>query len=1095
MGSPTDIQRSRIRRLLEQVIWPATHPASAPLAVSISRLPGEPVPPDDALSLTYSPLRVGEHWGGAWSTSWFRATGEIPEHFGSKHVVARVDLGYRAQVGFGGEGLVFERVGDGTRLVPRQGVNPKHDTIEVASSAEAGAPVEVILEAAANPGQRHGPLEWPMLMPDYEGAPLYRLRRFDLAVEDDAMMQVLYDWTVLTELVDALGADHRRSAEILDVLDSVALGVDLHDMTGTISEQRSRWESLLDRASGEHAHHVTAVGHAHIDSAWLWPVRETRRKCARTFSTVLRLMERYPELVFVCSQAQQHAWMEEHYPSLFAEMKEAVAAGRFEPVGSMWVEPDTNLPSGESLARQLIFGKRWFLDRYGVETVDCWLPDAFGYSGNLPQILQAGGVSRFFTQKLSWNDLDPFPHHTFWWEGIDGSRVLAHCPPTDTYNGEFDVAQLVEGERRYAQHAVSDRSLYVYGYGDGGGGPTEEMLERARRLQRCDPVPEVRLGTARGFFDAVEAEARERDAAADAAAVGSSRTSHSAGSGGLPVWTGEMYFERHRGVQTTQARGKLGNRRSEVLLREAELWAAAAFDVETAARAAESLAKAWQTVLLLQFHDILPGSSIHWVHDDALAAYGEVEEVAGDVIAEAAESLAARVEVPSGVQGSLGSVLVLNAATGRRSEPVAVDLGELGIPGVPVAALDARGGARPVQVLDSGIALVPAEVPGSGWSAVTLLGEAAEAAEATAVEDEHAVRVEGLTLSNGLVSVTIDEDGLISSLLDVETGREAIAPGARGNLFQLHHDLPNDFDAWDVDLGTFARAFDQVEAESVEVIEHGPVRAAIRVSRRIGRSSTLTQDVRLATGSRRVEFATEVRWEERHRMLKVAFPLAVRSPHATYEVQFGHVERPTHANTSWDVARFEVPAQRWAALDDGTFAVGLLNDCKYGYDVRANVMRLSLLRGPGWPDPEADAGVHRFSYAVVPSTGGTVAQIVAEAEAFNIPLRVVPVPVGGGERDRPSEGCVTAVEGAALSAVKRADDGSGDLVVRCYESAGTFAKVTLQGLPPGAPATRVDLLERPVADDPEVGHVDAAGALSFRARPFELVTLRFAGAR
>ncbi len=1090
MGSPTDIQRDRIKRLLEQVIWPATHPMSAPLSVSISRLAGEPIPPDDALSLTYVPFQVGDYWGGGWSTSWFRASGEIPERFDGKHVVARVDLGYRAQVGFGGEGLVFDPAPDRVHLVPRQGINPRHDTVEIAASAQAGDPVEILLEAAANPGQRQGPLEWPMLMPDYEGTPLYRLRRFDLAVEDDAMMQVLYDWTVLMELVGALGAGHRRSMEILGVLDSVSLGVDLHDPGGTIAAQRHRWAPLLDRPAPEHAHHVTAVGHAHIDSAWLWPVRETRRKCARTFSTVLRLLERHPDFVFVCSQAQQHAWMEEHYPALFAEMREAVAGGRFEPVGSMWVEPDTNLPSGESLARQLIFGKRWFLDHYGVETVDCWLPDAFGYSGNLPQILQAAGVRRFFTQKLSWNDLDAFPHHTFWWEGIDGSRVLAHCPPTDTYNGEFQVGQLVGGERRFAQHATSDRSLYVYGYGDGGGGPTEEMLERAARLQHCEPVPEVRLGTQRGFFDAVEAEARRWDEAADAAAPGTSRTAHGPGSGGLPVWSGEMYFERHRGVQTSQARGKLGNRRSEILLREAELWAALALDGEAWTRAAAALDRAWKAALLLQFHDILPGSSIHWVHDDALVAYGEVAELAGDVIGEAAESIAASIDAGIAPPHSLGSVLVLNAASGRRFEPVVVDLGELGLPGVPVAAIDSAGIARPVQLLEDGLALVPVDVDGSGWSVVTLVDEASESAGTAVLE--HPAAADGLTLTNGLVSVALDENGLVISLVDLASGREAIAPGERANLFQLHYDLPNDFDAWDVELGTFDRAVDQIEAESVEVVEQGPVRASIRVSRRIGRSSTLTQEVRLSAGSRRVEFATEVAWEERHQMLKVAFPVAVRSPHATYEVQFGHLERPTHANTSWDVARFEVPAQRWASLGDGTTSVGLLNDCKYGYDVRANVMRLSLLRGPGWPDPEADAGLHRFSYAVVPGDARGAAGFVAEAEAFNIPLRAVAAPSSSRDRsgNRAPRGSVLGVEHACLSAVKRADDGSGDLVVRCYEHAGTFATVKLTGLPPGARATKVDLLERSSGGIADALAVDAYGELELQARPFELVTLR-----
>jgi alpha-mannosidase len=1084
VGSDLEIRRDRVRRLLEQVIWPATHPRSAPLSISISRLFGEPLPPDAASGLAFTPFSVGDTWGGAWSTAWFRATGPIPEEFEGAHVVARLDLGYRGQPGFGGEALVFAH-GAGGDLVPRQGVNPKHNTIEISTAAVAGDEVELLVEAASNPAPREGPLEWPMLLPDYDGPSLYRLVRFDLAVEDDAMMAVLYDWTVLLELAEALGLGHRRSAEIIHRLDDIALGVDLHDLAGTIAERGGYWAPLLERPAAAGAHEVTAVGHAHIDSAWLWPTRETRRKCGRTFSSVLRLMERYPELIFVCSQAQQHAWMEDHYPSLFAEMKEQVRAGRLEPVGSMWVEPDTNLPSGESLCRQLVFGKRYFLDRYGVETVDCWLPDAFGYSGNLPQILRAANVRRFLTQKLSWNDLDTFPHHTFWWEGIDGSRVIAHCPPTDTYNGDMTVGQLLGSERKFAQHGVSARSLYAYGFGDGGGGPTSAMLERARRLGDLDPLPRLRLEASRSFFDDLEAQAARREAEREAAATaGSSPTAHAGGEGGLPVWSGEMYFERHRGVQTTQARGKLGNRRCENLLREAELWAALGLAEAAATSGASRLEHAWRTLLLHQFHDILPGSSIHWVHDDALAAHADVAAIASEVIGEATGAMAAGVGLPrEPPDGYLGSVLVLNPATGERREVASVDIAAADMLEVPAAAVDAEGRVRPVQDAGNGIVRVPVQVAGSGWGRLDFV-----AGTPTGVAIEHPVEVSARRLSNGLVSLTLDEDGLVTSLDDLVTGREILEAGLRGNLFQLHHDLPSHFDAWDVDLHTFDRAYDQVGGASIEVIEEGLVRGAIRVVRPIGRASSLTQEIRLDAGSRRVEFVTEVEWEERHRFLKVAFPVAVRSQHAIYEIQFGHLERPTHANTSWDVARFEVPAQRWAALADADFGVALLNDCKYGYDIRGNVMRLSLLRGPGWPDPEADVGRHRFSYAVLPFGGiGDLREVVSAAEAFNLPFRVVAArSPQSSTKALPPAGQVLGLEGAMLGSVKRADDGSGDLVVRLYEHAGSYSRATLSGLPV-ARASRVDLLERHVEDV-----VEARGEVCLDLRPFELVTLRLA---
>ena len=1070
MSSDSSVRRERIGRLLSEIVWPATHPRSAPLSISISRLPGEPVPPELADTLAFSPFRVGETWGGAWSTAWFRAVGETPDEFEGSHVVARLDLGYRGQTGFGGEALLF----DGP--TPRQGLNPKHNTIEITSSAVPGERVELLVEAAANPAQQEGPLEWPLLMPDYDGPQLYRLRRFDLAVEDDEMMAVLFDWTVLVELADSLGHTHRRSIEILRLLDDVARGVDLSDLRRSVVAHRERWQELLEIPTSPQAHQVTAVGHAHIDSAWLWPVRETRRKCARTFATAIRMMEQDPAYVFVCSQAQQHAWMEQHYPTLFEQMKRHVAGGQLEPVGSMWVEPDTNLPSGESLARQLVFGKRFFLDRYGVETVDCWLPDAFGYSGALPQILTAAGVRRFFTQKLSWNETNAFPHHTFWWEGIDGSRVLAHCPPTDTYNGEFAVAQLLEGERRFAQHGVSSRSLYVYGYGDGGGGPTTEMLERARRVGDLDPLPAVRLGTSRSFFDALEAEAEARDRAADEAAPGTVRTSHAPGPGGLPIWSGELYLERHRGVQTTQARGKLGNRRSEGLLREAEFLVAAGLAGREADLAMDELAGAWQSVLLLQFHDILPGSSIHWVHDDAELVYGEVADVANDVIGRAADRLVRKIGPVAGGSGGLGSAVVVNAATRERHEVVEVDVAGLGLGGMPRSAIGPDGAVLPVQPASNGNVLVAARVPGCGFARYELSSEPATADLA------HGVEIAGRRISNGLVSVTIDEDGLIGSVEDLLRGREAIEPGEQANVFQLHHDLPNHFDAWDVDPGTFDRAVEERRAASVEVLEEGPLRVSLRVTRPLGGSSRVVQDVRVCAGSSLVELETEVDWQERHRFLKVAFPLALRAPHASYEIQFGHLERPTHANTSWDAARFEVPAQRWASLNEPGFGVALINDCKYGYDVRRNVMRLSLLRGPGWPDPEADFGTHRFRYALY--CHERLDEVASEAEAFNLPLRVVAggrAAAGAGE---PAAGALVRLEGASLSAVKLADDASGDLVVRFYEHAGAHGHAVLvaDGV---VEASRVDLLERPLGELAVDG-----GRLRVPLRPFELVTAR-----
>ena len=1092
MADGTQIQARRIERLLREVLPPRLYPKTAPLEVEAHFVLGEPIDAIEAYERKFHPFQLGQPWGGAWSTAWFRLTGTVPEEWAGAEVVARIDLGYNGQVGFGGEGLLW----DGQR--PLQGINPRHNEAKVACPARGGETVRLHLEAAANPYVPWGGMAWPLLLPDYGGTPLYTLDRAELAVIDRELGAAWTDLRLLYELADALGHDDHKSVEILRTLDKVALAIDLSDPRSSLLSQRHIWEPLLANPTAPRSHLVTAVGHAHIDSAWLWPIRETRRKCARTFSSAIRLMEEEPDFVFVCSQAQQHAWMKDHYPALFAEMKEKAAAGQLEPVGSMWVEPDTNLPSGESLIRQLVFGKRFFIENYGIETDDCWLPDAFGYSANLPQILRAAGVRFFLTQKLSWNEIDHFPHHSFWWEGIDGSRVLAHCPPTDTYNGDFTVAQLLAGQRGFAQHGISNRSLYAFGYGDGGGGPTRAMLDSYRRLRDLDPLPRVELGTAGGFFRAVEAKAVEADAELASSRPGTVATAHAPGPGGLPVWVGELYLERHRAVQTTQAQVKLGNRRCEALLREAEMWAVAGLREDYPH---SELDHAWRLVLLHQFHDMLPGSSIHWVHEESRAAYVAVAAMALDVIERACANVAAGVDAGAGGTG----VVVFNAASHDRRDLVVLDRAVLAATDLEtrdLVCMKSHGSdpLGPVQELADGSFGVVASVPGCGWAGYALVpaGDHGHARRYETGYDEASILAEqdGFVLSNGVITARVGLDGTLSSLLDRRTGRQLIAEGATGNVFQLHYDLPNDTDAWDVDQGSFARASELRDAESAEIVESGPVRAALRVVHRFG-SSLLTQEIRLVAGSQRLEFATEVEWAERHRFLKVAFPLAVRAPAASFEVQFGYVARPTHANTSWDAARFEVPAQRWADLSEPGCGMALINDCKYGYDVRGSVMRLSLLRGPTWPDPEADQGTHRFSYAVMPHLGLTSSLLQAgsvtdEAEAFNLPLRAVPVTQHPTPHGSPSEGRLLEVRGAMVSALKLADDGGG-VVVRVFEPAGAHAQLSLRtgsALTPCSAAALTDALERPSA----AVEVSPDGTVERDLRPFELLTVVLRGA-
>ncbi|NUT37138.1 MAG: alpha-mannosidase, partial [Hamadaea sp.] len=764
------------------------------------------------------------------------------------------------------------------------------------------------------------------------------------------------------------------------------------------------------------------VGHAHIDTAWLWPLRETVRKATRTFATVTQLAAEYPELVFAASQAQQYAWIRDRQPQLWRRIAKAVADGVFVPVGGMWVESDTNLPGGEALARQLVHGKRFFLEAFGVETREVWLPDSFGYSAALPQLARLAGNDWFLTQKLSWNAVNRMPHSTFWWEGIDGTRVFTHMPPVDTYNAELTAAELHRAETQFADAGPATMSLVPFGYGDGGGGPNRDMLERARRLRDLDGSPAVTIRSPAEFFAAAQAEY------ADA-----------------PVWVGELYLELHRATYTTQAKTKAGNRRSEHLLREAELWAAAAAVCADAPYPYDRLERIWQEVLTLQFHDILPGSSIAWVNREAREAYERIQVELEDLIGQSA--IALQVFAPT----------VLNAAPHERAEVVVgQDYAEF----LPQA-----------QALPDGRYAAWATAPALG---VGTFDEHTGAPVVTAASPA------GIVLDNGVLRVLVDRDGLIASAVDIRTGRDAIAPGSRGNLLQLHPDHPNSWDAWDIDPHYRATVTDLTALESMTLVAEGPLLAAVEVVRAFG-ASRITQTYRLTAGSARLDVDTVVDWRESEKVLKAAFPLGVQTDHATAEIQYGHLRRPIHTNTSWDDARFEIWAHRWMHVGEPSYGVAVLNDATYGHDVArgrgSTTVRLTLVRAPHSPDPHADQDVHRFTYALMPAA--TVGDATAEGYRLNLPMRVATADPGD-----PPLVCVSH-PGVVVEAVKLADDRSGDVIVRLYEARGDRTETRLTPGFPVRSATVVDLLERQLAEV-EIGE---QGAL-LELRPFQILTIR-----
>ncbi|MEV6474591.1 glycoside hydrolase family 38 C-terminal domain-containing protein [Streptomyces sp. NPDC051657] len=1033
MHDDRTLVEGRLERALHQFIRPSQYAARAPLALSVWHVPGEPVPVAEALGADFGPFTAGTEWGKPWSTSWFRLRGAVPDEWSGRRVEVVVDPGFTGQgPGFQAEGMLYDHLG-----VPLKGVHPRNRHLALAHPAVGGEPVDLLLEAAANPAVlEHGfeptPLGDVLTSGDH---PLYRFASADLAVLDEEVWHLVLDVEVLSELMRELPADRSRRHEILRALESMLDALDLHDVSGTAAAGRAALAGVLARPASASAHRISASGHAHIDSAWLWPLRETVRKASRTVANVTALAKDYPELVFACSQAQQYAWVKEHQPHIWARIEEAVAAGQWSPVGSMWVESDANLPGGEALARQLVHGKRFFREELGIETEEIWLPDSFGYTAAFPQLARLAGVRWLLTQKLSWNQHNKMPHHTFWWEGIDGTRVFTHFPPVDTYNAQLHAAELAHAEKNFADKGRATRSLVPFGWGDGGGGPTREMLERARRLRDLEGSPRVTVEKPSAFFAAAEEEYGEQ----------------------APVWSGELYLELHRATYTTQAKTKQGNRRSEHLLREAELWATtAALRSPSYRYPYERLDRVWKTVLLHQFHDILPGSSIAWVHREARDTYEEVRAELADVMAEAVASLGA----PEGM-------VALNSSPYDR---------------VQVIELDAEvAGALPpgahVQELGEGRAAVVARSPGLG--AGPLDGSAVPERPVTAKTSEAG----GVVLANGLLRITVDADGLVPSVHDLVAGREVLVPGARASLLQLHPDHPNHWDAWDID-GHYRRTrTDLTAADSVSLVEDGPLRAAVRVVRSFGRS-TVVQELRLAAGSRQLDIETEVDWQESEKVLKAAFPLDVHAERSAAEIQFGHVHRPTHDNTSWDAARFEICAHRWLRVAEPGYGVALLNDSTYGHDVTrtphpdglGTTVRLTLLRAPHSPDTHTDLGVHRFRYALAP--GAEVTDAVREGLALNLPLRAAAAPVVPALVS-------TGHPAVTVESVKLADDRSGDVIVRLYESAGGRARTRLTVPFPVMGAHLADLLERPL----HTAETDADG-LVLALRPFQILTLR-----
>ena len=993
--------RTRIKQLanrLERKIYPQTQALDELL---VAGPVDERIGHDAAMKLDYRPASLGMQLGPDWSTFWFRAKVTVPAAWQGQ----RVDLLWTTWSentlwvdGRAVQGLCYDQ-------------NVKRPDALLVREAAGGETLEFAVETACNqlfglPGDKA-----------FRSLARFVLDQAEIARFDPLAWRLYYDLAVLQQLEDSLSKDQGSpdrtfAGELLFTLNQIANAID--------EEDRGTWQAAIDamaplyaRRNAEAVHELSAIGHAHIDTAWLWPLAETTRKCQRTFATATRYMADYPEYRFSCSQAYQYDTIQKHDPDLYRRIEAAVKAGQWIPVGGTWIEPDCNVPSGEALCRQFLYGQRFFERAFGKRCREFWNPDVFGYNGQLPQIMRQAGITRFLTQKLSWNWFNKPHFHTFTWRGIDGSEVLAHFPPADTYNANCDPAELRKHASNYKDADRSRHAFYLYGHGDGGGGPTLRMLECLRRAKDLQGLPRCTQRSSDEFFELLE-----RDVQSPLTIVG------------------ELYFELHRGTYTSQALVKRNNRKSEILMHDLEFLAAVGTRLGRGSYDAATFERLWKIVLLNQFHDILPGSSITLVYNDSAAQFKAFFDEGQPLRKQAAQAM-------------------VDATAG----------GEVPVP------VNTSGVCRSEVAKSPDGKLVFVEASPYGIGHVIAAPDRVSVAETD----------DGYVLENAQLRATLGKRGDLVELFDKTAGRHALAPGQPGNVLELYDDQPTNWEAWDVEPPHLETGRPCPAADSSQIAQRDPLRAEVVFARKVGKCSTLSQVVRLDAGAARLEFHTEVDWHESKKMLKAAFPVNVQALTATYEMQFGSVERPTHYNDSIALAKFEVPGHRWADLSEHGYGVALLTDCKYGYSTRDHVMRISLLRSPKSPDPQADMGNHRFAYAIAPHTGRWQdGGVVAQGITFNMPLawasaKAAPKPVSFFSADSPD---------LIIDTVKKAED-SDAVVVRLYECHGARGRATLRLGLPFTKAVKCNILE----DDDQALHVQD-NTITLDYTPYQLISLK-----
>jgi len=979
----------------------------------------EPISFADKDKYEFKPIAKGAVWGTNWQCAWFHLSGQIPEKWAGETINAHLNLG--------GEALVFSEKG-----IPLQGITNNsvfladfiNEHFPLCSSAKGGEQIELWLDAGANGYAGMQMSGHPRLDDDIpEGKTVGQLHFLELCTVDEDVWELGIDIEVALSLLATYTKENYRYRQILMTL-SEAMDIYCGNRVNASKTREYLKEKLFSAKACSSALKVTAVGHAHIDTGWLWPVRETIRKCGRTFANQIAHIEKYPEYVFGASQPQHYQFTKDNYPELYEKIKKYVADGRWEPQGGMWVEADCNLTSGESMIRQFVHGKNFFMDEFGFDVKNLWIPDVFGYSGAMPQIIKGCGCDYFLTQKISWNLFNEFPHHTFMWRGIDGSEVLTHFPPESNYNARVIPEQIGKAQNDFKEADVLDEFMSLFGIGDGGGGPRNDYIDRALRLKDLEGCPKVSMGRADDFFERI-----------------------SASSDKLEIWSGELYLEKHQGTLTTQAKVKKCNRKLEYLLKHVE-FIYSCLPLEDFP--SSQMDKLWKTLLINQFHDIIPGSSITRVYNETHQQYAEMFESCKELLSKAAEKLFISDDK---------CITLFNPLSCTYNGPIELPQ--------DWKAADVNGEIIAGQ-LENDKVIVNVSIPACEFISLEKVD-----AEVVSV----AKQPSDLILENELVRYEFNSDAQLISAYDKEVGHELIKNPA--NVLSLYYDDPVEYDAWDIDLGYEEQHLE--DARGIKVSKSsGPIRQILDFELTIS-NSKVSQQIILGHG-KRLDFKTKVDWDEAHKMLRTKFPIEAHTTEAAFDIQYGYIKRFTGRNTSWDMARYEVAAHRYADISDSQYGAALLNDCKYGYKVHDQILDLNLLRSPKYPDFSADIGEHEFTYSLLPHIGDLIeSNVINNAAILNQP----PLRFDGFKNKGAELPCELEADNVSLEVIKKAEK-ENCLVIRVVETKGQRSSASLCFKTAVKKLIRTNLIEWTDEGEEKINE----NKLNIELKPFELRTYK-----